>query len=102
MPNAASGVNLTLTDGSAAVHGRRRNAPSHRPRRKGGRKRGCSMKTILAAAVVAVTLAGGSASAATVEAPPSGGSVFADLAAFGYDLGKFRPDYDGRFPYRRT
>jgi hypothetical protein len=68
------------------------------------------MKTILAAAAVAATFAAGSAAAATapsalpapMETPPAPGSVFADLAAFGYDLGKFRPDYGGRFPYRRA
>jgi hypothetical protein len=68
------------------------------------------MKTILAVAAVATAFAAGSAAAATtpsalpapVETPPAVGSVFADLAAFGYDLGKFRPDYGGRFPYRRA
>jgi hypothetical protein len=33
-------------------------------------------------------------------APPAAGSVFTELADLGYDLGKFRPDYAGRFPYR--
>jgi hypothetical protein len=28
------------------------------------------------------------------------GSVFGDLAALGYDLGRFRPDHAGRYPYR--
>ena len=68
-----------------------------------------TMKTIFAAAAVAA-LTAGSAAAATApsalpdptETPAAAGSVFADLAAFGYDLGKFRPDYGGRFPYRRT
>ena len=68
------------------------------------------MKTILAAAAVAASVTAGPAAAATtpsalptpMETVPAVGSVFADLAAFGYDLGKFRPDYGGRFPYRRT
>ena len=58
------------------------------------------MKTILAATVAAV-LAAGSAAASTPPAVASpAGSVFAELADLGYDLGKFRPDYAGRFPYR--
>ncbi len=67
-----------------------------------------AMKTMLAAAGIAATLAAGAAAASTTpsaraapaDTPPAVGSVFADLAAFGYDLGKFRPDYAGRFPYR--
>ena len=29
---------------------------------------------------------------------PAAGSIFADLTALGYDLGKFRPDYAGPLP----
>jgi len=67
-----------------------------------------ALKTMLAAAGIAAGLATASAAAATTpsagpapaDAPPAVGSVFADLEGFGYDLGKFRPDYSGRFPYR--
>jgi hypothetical protein len=63
------------------------------------------MKTILAAAAFA-TFAAGSADAATTPsagpapaiAAPVAGSVFAELEGLGYDLGKFKPDYAGRFP----
>ncbi len=64
------------------------------------------MKSFLAAAAVLAALAGpttGSAPAATPaphEPPPAASSVFTDLSAFGYDLGRFRPTYTGRFPYR--
>jgi hypothetical protein len=67
------------------------------------------MKTILTAAVVAA-FAAGSADAATtppavaapLATPPAASSVFVDLAVLGYDPGRFRPDYTGRFPYRRS
>ena len=63
---------------------------------------------VLSTAVAAATLIGGSAAvsagftpAVTMPGePPAVGAVFADLAALGYDLGKFKPDYTGRFPYR--
>ena len=66
------------------------------------------MKTIIRAAAIAAAFAADPAGATTTTsaiappmvAAPAAGSVFADLAAFGYDLGKFRPDYSGRFPYR--
>lgn len=66
------------------------------------------MRRMLAVMAVVTTLAVGPAAAwaglAVVGTPaaesPSAGSVFADLAALGYDLDKFRPDYAGRFPYR--
>jgi len=76
------------------------------------RKKGGSMKTILAVATIAAVLAAGAAAASPAPpappaaafpiagAPPAAGSVFAELADLGYDLGKFRPDYAGRFPYR--
>jgi hypothetical protein len=64
------------------------------------------MRKTINAIVVATALIGGPAGAwaspgmdMAAEAPAAG-STFADLAAMGYDLGKFRPDYDGRFPYR--
>jgi hypothetical protein len=62
------------------------------------------MKTTFAALVIAM-LAGPAAAAETapsapVETPPAVDSVFEELAAFGYDLDKFRPPYSGRFPYR--
>jgi hypothetical protein len=57
---------------------------------------------MLATMAIAAAFAAGSAAASTtpLATSPAPGSVFADLAAFGYDLGKFRPDYAGRFPYR--
>ena len=63
---------------------------------------------MLAAVAFAAAFAANSAAASTTplaipapaETPQVAGSVFADLTAFGYDLGKFRPDYAGRFPYR--
>ncbi len=63
------------------------------------------MKTILAATIAAVLAAGSAAASTTPPAVASpearlAGSVFAELADLGYDLGKFRPDYAGRFPYR--
>ena len=67
------------------------------------------MKTILAAATVAAALAAGAAAASpaapAVASPEAAApvvidSVFAELAGLGYDLGKFKPDYVGRFPYR--
>ena len=59
------------------------------------------MKTVLAAACLAAI-----ALAAPAGATPDPGTgapantVFTDLQALGFDLGKFRPDYAGRFPYR--
>ena len=61
-----------------------------------------AMRSIFATAFV-LAIAGGNAAAATGGSTPSatiGSSVFADLQGLGYDLGKFRPDYTGRFPYR--
>jgi hypothetical protein len=61
------------------------------------------MRSIFAAACF-LALAGGNAVAAAGGSTPSasvGSSVFADLQGLGYDLGKFRPDYTGRFPYRQ-
>lgn len=61
------------------------------------------MKTILAAgtiAAVAAIAATPPVISAPAETPPAAGSVFADLAALGYDLGKFRPGHQGRYPYR--
>ncbi len=66
------------------------------------------MKTILAATTVVVILVASGAVASpappSVDAPeafaPAAGSIFAELTDLGYDLGKFRPDYAGRFPYR--
>lgn len=66
------------------------------------------MKSTLAALTITASAAG-VAGASTIppaasvpaEAPPAAAaSVFADLAALGYDPGRFRPDYPGRFPYR--
>lgn len=67
------------------------------------------MRKMIAAMAVASALTGGPVAVlvdpdtdrtALGQPPPPAGSVFADLAALGYDLGKFRPDYAGRFPYR--
>lgn len=64
------------------------------------------MNRFLSTLAVTAAMSIGAASASTqvlpLTAPTSRaiGSVFADLAAFGYDLGRFRPDYTGRFPYR--
>jgi hypothetical protein len=60
------------------------------------------MRSIFAAACV-LALAGSSAMAAGGSTPSAtaGSSVFADLQGLGFDLGKFRPDYTGRFPYRQ-
>lgn len=64
------------------------------------------MNGILAALAIAATIDAGTAAASTrvvapaAATPPPAGSVFADLSALGYDLGKFRPDYPGRLPYR--
>lgn len=57
-------------------------------------------------ALVIAMLAGPAAAAEAapstpVASPPAVGSVFEDLAAFGYDLDKFRPPSTGRFPYRQ-
>ncbi len=61
------------------------------------------MKSILGAACLVVLAAGPSAPAAT--APPSAvdtvSTVFVELETLGFDLGKFRPDFAGRYPYRR-
>lgn len=60
------------------------------------------MKTLLAAACLS-TFAVGAAWAESRGITPSftiGGSVFADLTALGFDLGKFEPAFSGRFPYR--
>lgn len=59
------------------------------------------MKSVLAAAcLAAIALAGpaGATPEAAGVAPVN--PVFTDLQALGFDLGKFRPDYAGRFPYR--
>ena len=60
------------------------------------------MKALLAAACLATCLAAGLARAAPAAAGPmtGEGTVFDELSALGFDLGKFRPDYTGRFPYR--
>jgi hypothetical protein len=60
------------------------------------------MKTILTAACLAAMFAAGPASATPTDSRPATGegTVFDDLSALGFDLGKFRPDYAGRFPYR--
>lgn len=66
------------------------------------------MKPLLAALCLAACTASHAATAAASSQPSeaepseevSGSSVFADLQGLGYDLGKFRPDYTGRFPYR--
>ncbi len=65
------------------------------------------MKTILAAATVVVIFVASGAAASpapsSVDAPeaiaPAAG-IFAELTDLGYDLGKFKPNYAGRFPYR--
>jgi hypothetical protein len=62
-----------------------------------------TMRSIFTAACL-VALASGSAMAVGSGSTPSatvGSSVFADLQGLGFDLGKFRPDYTGRFPYRQ-
>ena len=77
-------------------------------RRNSANKEDGTMRMMFAAIAVASGLAGGPAAAwaelAAVDTAasnvPGVGSLFADLAALGYDLGKFRPDYEGRFPYR--
>ncbi|HET7717152.1 MAG TPA: hypothetical protein VFK86_16130 [Bauldia sp.] len=63
------------------------------------------MRTMLVALAVMAALAGGSQAApstALPEAPAQSArtSLFVDLSALGYDLGRFRPDYSGRYPYR--
>ena len=66
------------------------------------------MKTILAAATVAVIFVASGAAASpapsSVDAPeaiaPAVAGIFAELTDLGYDLGKFKPNYAGRFPYR--
>jgi hypothetical protein len=78
----------------------------HRSRRRAARTGVFQMKTILAAAAYSAIMAGSAAATTTPSAGPAPtapavGSVFTDLAGFGYDLGKFRPDYAGRFPYRQ-
>lgn len=60
------------------------------------------MKTLLAAACLSA-FTFGTASAEPRGTTPSltiGGSVFDDLTALGFDLGKFEPAFSGRFPYR--
>jgi hypothetical protein len=67
------------------------------------------MKSIVTALAIAASAAAGVTGASAIppavsvpaEAPPAAaGSVFADLAALGYDPDRFRPDHPGRFPYR--
>lgn len=59
------------------------------------------MKSVLAAACLAA-IALAAPAGATPEADGSvvTNPVFTELQALGFDLGKFRPDYAGRFPYR--
>jgi len=59
------------------------------------------MKSILATAcLAAITLAAPAGAWPDAGSAPPASSVFADLQGLGFDLGKFRPDYTGRFPYR--
>ena len=60
------------------------------------------MKFLIAAACM-VTVSVGTAQAGPEGSRPSvtiRGSVFDDLSALGFDLGKFEPAFTGRFPYR--
>ncbi|MCB1498316.1 MAG: hypothetical protein KDK07_00765 [Bauldia sp.] len=60
------------------------------------------MKAMFAAACVAAALLASPAGAAPAPDRPviDEGTVFDELSALGFDLGKFHPDYAGRFPYR--
>lgn len=60
------------------------------------------MKRIFAVACLTVLAAGAFAAEREAPAPDEAGrsSVFAELQALGFDLGRFRPDGSGRYPYR--
>lgn len=59
------------------------------------------MKSVLAAAcLAAITLAAPAGATPEGAGPAPTNPVFTELQALGFDLGKFRPDYVGRFPYR--